>query len=211
MSNLGKSIRRKDGCGVVNFSGTLDEQTNRNHYSNLVRLARDNSVNLAGSATILGSAAGYGAFYLKGYGFSGEIFGEEKDPVSVGISRKTLAYFGYKEVVDTFKQRGLFEAYQVVKNLEGKGFPKRHLKGINFSEKDITVSEASPYKKDLIVCDYIHTPEFLGQRGTLSLSIRLIDISKEGTMLSYRCGTEQDSLTKIGFKEIVPSIFIRRK
>jgi hypothetical protein len=211
MSNLGKSIPRKDGCGVVNFSGTSNEQTNRSHYSNLVKLARENSVNLSGSATILGSAAGYGAFYLRGYGFSGEIIGEERDPLSVDISKKTLAYFGYKEVIDTFKQKGLFEAYQVVQNLENNGSPKRHLRGIEFSERDITFSEANPSKKDLIVCDFIHTPEFLGHNGALSLSLRLMDISKEGTLLSYRCGTEQDSLVKIGFQEIVPSIFIRRK
>lgn len=210
MSNLIKTILREDG-GVVNFSGTFDEQTNRDHYSNLVKLARENSVNLNGSAIILGSAAGYGAFYLKEYGFTGEIFGEEKDPTSLDISRKILAYFGYKEVVDTFKQNGLFEAYQVVQNLAENRFLKRHLNGIYFSQKDITNSEANPSKKDLIVCDYIHTPEFLGQNGTLSLSIRLMDISKEGTLLSYRCGTEQDRLAKIGFKEITPSIFIRRK
>jgi len=211
MSNLGKTISRKDGCGVVNFSGTSNEQTNRSHYSNLVRLARENSVNLAGSALVLGSAAGYGAFYLKGYGFTGEIIGEENDPVSVDVSRKILTYFSYKEVIDVFKQKGLFEAYQVIQNLEASGSPKRHLTGIHFLEKDITISEANSSKKDLIVCDFIHAPEFIGHNGALSLSLRLMDISKAGTLLSYRCGTEQDRLAKIGFQEIVPSIFIRRK
>lgn len=210
MPNLRKTLIREDG-GVINFSGTYNEQTNHDHYSTLVKLARENSVNLNGSAIILGSAAGYGAFYLKEYGFLGNIIGEEKDPASVDIAREISAYFGYKEVVDTFNQYGLFEAYQVVQSLADKNFPKRHLNGITFLEKDITISEANPPKKDLIICDYIHTPEFLGHKGALSLSLRLMEISKDGTMLSYRCGTEQDRLAKIGFKEIIPSVFIRRK
>jgi len=194
----------------VNYAGTSDEQYNRGHYARLMdNFKAANTNNAHSNAIVLASGAGYGCFYLATNGFNGAIAGEELDPVSVEVSEILKNYFGHKEVQKRFMKKGLRSAKDLVLSMASAGFPVKPLSQIEFSKKDITQFDDNPRKFNLIVCDFIHTPEFLGEKGADDLSVRLYDLSKKDTILSYRYGTEKDKLERIGFREIAPSIFKR--
>ena len=194
----------------VNYAGTSNEQDNRDHYRRLMETFKTVNPNTDNSkAIVLGSGAGYGCFYLAMNGFNGAIMGEELDPVSVEVSKTLKNYFGHEEVQRRFMQKGLRSTKDFVMNLVMMKMPIAPLEKIELLRRDITQFDENPRNFDLIVCDFIHTPEFLGERGADNLSLRLHDLSRKGTVLSYRYGTEKDKIEKLGFLQVEPDIFQR--
>jgi len=194
----------------INYAGTSEEQDNRDHYRRLMDTFRTINPNPDNPrAIVLASGAGYGCFYLAMNGFNGTIAGEELDPVSVEVSKTLKNYFGHEKVQKRFMEKGLRLTKDFVMSLIMMEMPKESLERVEFSRRDITKFDENPRKFDLIVCDFIHTPEFLGERATDDLSMRLYDLSRKDTILSYRYGTEKDKLEKLGFREIEPSLFRR--
>lgn len=202
-----QTLRTKSGW-KISFSGTRDEETNRIHYKRLVEKAAniDGFPNV--NALVLGSGAGYPAFYLAMYGLRGVIKGEDIDPDSVIISRILASYFGYPDVQKTFLNEGLAKARGLILKKIKERTQTNPLTNILFNCRDATQQRDPEFQYPLIVCDNIHNPEIIkDERKMQGLMFRINDLSVPGTILSYRYGTEGESLRRFGFREVSNNIY----
>jgi hypothetical protein len=199
---VGLNIEQKTASGWrMHFSGRANEELNRQHYQNVASMVWENFSIRDINTKILACGAGFGAFYLAFYGVPGYIHGEDIDSKSIDVANFMQKALTDSKVRDTFLNIGLRKAYEQAESLFTDSSKLGLLHGLSFNQKDSTQTIEGEQKYSLIVCDFLHHIDIIGNESKMEdLLFRLDEISRPGTLLSYVYGSELDKIERLGFK-----------